>query len=242
MRTSARRCLTNHVHGGPYGRRLNPTCQLTLGRSEDPAFTIKTMIVQATWPGATLNDTLLQVTERLERKLHETPNLDYLRSYTSPGKTTIFVNVKGTIRAKEIPDIWYQDRKKVGDIKNTLPEGVVGPGFNDEFGDTYGIIYGFTADGFTHREVRDYVEDARSRLLQVPDVSKIDVVGAQDEKIYVEFSVEQLAGLGISRQALIVALQAQNSVTPAGLIETGDEKLLALVVFQGGGVRTGARG
>ena len=200
-----------------------------LGRSEDPAFTIKTMIVQATWPGATLNDTLLQVTERLERKLQETPNLDYLRSYTSPGKTTIFVNVKGTVRAKEIPDIWYQVRKKVGDIKNTLPEGVVGPGFNDEFGDTYGIIYGFTADGFTHRELRDYVEDARSRLLQVPDVSKIDVVGAQDEKIYVEFSVEQLAGLGISRQALIVALQAQNSVTPAGLIETGDEKLLIRV-------------
>ena len=137
--------------------------------------------------------------------------------------------MKGTVRAKEIPDIWYQVRKKVGDIKNTLPEGVVGPGFNDEFGDTYGIIYGFTADGFTHRELRDYVEDARSRLLQVPDVSKIDVVGAQDEKIYVEFSVEQLAGLGISRQALIVALQAQNSVTPAGLIETGDEKLLIRV-------------
>ncbi|RDI50514.1 multidrug efflux pump subunit AcrB [Microvirga subterranea] len=197
-----------------------------LGRSEDPAFTIKTMVVQALWPGATIDDTLLQVTERLERKLQETPNLDYLRSYTTAGQTTIFVNLKGETPAAQVPDIWYQVRKKVGDIRSMLPQGIVGPGFNDEFGDTYGIVYGFTADGFTHRELRDYVDDVRSRLLQVPDVSKIDVIGAQDERIYVEFSAAQLAGLGINRSALIAALQAQNAVTPAGVVQTGDEKIL----------------
>src|SRR4051794_34290877 len=168
---------------------------LRLGRSEDPSFTIRTMVVQAKWPGATVQDTLQQVTERLERKLQETPNLDYLRSFTSAGQSTVFVNLKGSTPNKAIPDIWYQVRKKIGDIRNTLPEGIVGPGFNDEFGDTYGIVYAFTAEGFSHRELKDHVEDVRSRLLQVPDVSKIDVVGAQDEKIYVEFSTEQMAGL-----------------------------------------------
>ena len=101
-----------------------------------------------------------------------------------------------------MPDIWYQVRKKVGDIRNTLPQGIVGPGFNDEFGDTYGIVYGFTADGFTDRELRDYVVDVRKQLLQLPDISKIDILGAQDERVYVEFSTEQLAGLGIDRSAL----------------------------------------
>jgi len=200
-----------------------------LGRNEDPAFTFRTMIVQAAWPGATLDETLKQVTERLERKLQETRNLDYLRSYTSPGRTTIFVNLKGSTPPSEVPDIWYQVRKNIGDIRRTLPDGVVGPGFNDDFGDTYGLIYGFTSDGFTHRELRDYVEDIRSRLLQAPDVSKIEILGAQDEQIYVEFSMPQLAGLGIDRAALIAALQAQNAVSPSGSLQTGDEKLLLRV-------------
>jgi multidrug efflux pump subunit AcrB len=197
-----------------------------LGRNEDPAFTFRTMIVQAAWPGATLDDTVNQVTERLERKLQETKGLDFLRSYTKPGLTTIFVNLKGSTSAREVPDIWYQVRKKIGDMRWTLPQGVVGPGFNDDFGDTYGLIYGFTADnGFSHRELRDYVEDMRSKLLQVPDVSKIEILGAQDEQIYVEFDTRQLAGLGIDRAALIAALQAQNAVIPAGAIQTGDEKI-----------------
>jgi multidrug efflux pump len=200
-----------------------------LGRNEDPAFIIKTMIVQAAWPGATMDDTLKQVTERLERTLQETPNLDFVRSFTRPGITTIFVNLKQATRGKEVPDIWYHVRKSVGDMRHTLPAGVVGPFFNDEFGDTYGIIYGFTADGFTHRELRDYVEDIRSRLLQVPDVSKVEVLGAQDEKIFVEFSIKQLAGLGIDRAALVSALQAQNIVIPSGTIQTGDEKLFLRV-------------
>ena len=194
---------------------------LRLGRSEDPDFTIKTMVVQAAWPGATVGDTLQQITDRLERKLQETPNLDYLKSYTTAGQATIFVYLKDSTPAAQVPDIWYQVRKKVGDIRHTLPQGIVGPGFNDEFGDTYGIVYGFTADGFTHRELRDHVDEVRKRLLQLPDISKIDVLGAQDERVYVEFSTEKLAGLGIDRAALIAALQAQNAVTPAGVVQTG---------------------
>jgi multidrug efflux pump len=196
-----------------------------LGRDEDPPFVIKTMVVQAAWPGATMDDTLLQVTDRLERTLQETPSLDYLRSYTSPGKTTIFVNLKGETTARQIPDIWYHVRKSIGDMRHTLPAGVVGPGFNDEFGDVFGIIYGVTADGFTHRELKDYAEDIRSRLMQVPDVAKIEILGAQDEKILVEFSVQQLAGLEIDRSALAAALAAQNIVSPSGILQTGNERL-----------------
>ena len=202
---------------------------LRLGRNEDPSFVIKTMVVQAAWPGATLNDTLQQVTERLERTLKETPSLDFLRSSTSPGRTTIFVNLKGSTPAGEVPDIWYHVRKSIADMRHTLPQGVVGPGFNDEFGDTFGIIYGFTADGFSQRELRDYVEDIRSQLLQVPDVSKIEILGAQDEKVYVEFSMHQLAGLGIDQKTLAAALQAQNIVRPAGEFQTANEKLLLRV-------------
>jgi multidrug efflux pump subunit AcrB len=200
-----------------------------LGRDEDPPFVIKTMVVTAAWPGATLDDTLQQVTDRLERTLQETPSLDYLRSETSPGLTTIFVNLKGSVRASEIPDIWYHVRKSVGDMRHTLPDGIVGPRFNDEFGDVFGIIYGVTVEGFTQRELRDYAEDIRSQLMQVPDVTKIELLGAQDEKIYVEFSVKQLAGLGIDRAALTAALAAQNIVQPAGIIQTGNEKLLLRV-------------
>jgi multidrug efflux pump subunit AcrB len=196
-----------------------------LGRSEDPSFVIKTMVVQAAWPGATAEETLKQVTERLERTLQETPRLDFLRSFTRAGVTTIFVNLQGNTPAKEVPDIWYHVRKSISDMRATLPLGVVGPGFNDEFGDTFGIIYGFTAEGFTHRELRDFVEDVRSEILHVPDVSKIEILGAQDEKIFVEFSVRQLASLGIDRSALIAALHAQNVVQPAGTIQTGDEAL-----------------
>jgi multidrug efflux pump len=196
-----------------------------LGRNEDPSFVIKTMVVQAAWPGASVDDMLKQVTERLERTLQETPHLDFLRSFTRAGVTTIFVNLKDSTGAREIPDIWYHVRKSIGDMRHTLPAGVVGPAFNDEFGDTFGIIYGFTADGFTHRELRDYVEDVRSKLLHVRDVSKIEILGAQDEKIFVEFSMQELASLGIDRSALIAALQAQNVVQPAGTIQTGNETL-----------------
>ena len=200
-----------------------------LGRNEDPAFTIKTMVVQAAWPGATVDEMVKQVTDRIEKKLQETPGLDFIRSYTTAGRTTVFVNLLGSTRSRDVPEIWYQVRKKISDIHDSFPKGVVGPGFNDEFGDTYGILYAFTADGFTPRQLRDYVESVRSRLLQIHDVSKIDIFGAQDEKIYVEFSARQLAGLKLDRQALITALQTQNAVTPAGVVQTADEKILVQV-------------
>ncbi len=196
-----------------------------LGRNEDPAFTFRTMIVAAGWPGATVEETLLQVTERLERTLQETPGLDTLRSYTVAGQTTIFVDLKDSTPPAEVPDKWYQVRKRIGDMRHTLPQGVVGPFLNDDFGDTFGIIYGFTADGFSQRELRDYVEDVRSRLLRVPDVSKVEILGAQDERIFIEFSTERLAGLGLNYPALVAALQAQNLVRPAGIVETGRERL-----------------
>lgn len=196
-----------------------------LGRNEDPAFIIKTMVVQAAWPGATVEETMKQVTERLERHLQETPHLDFLRSFTRAGVATVFVNLKGNANAKQVADTWYHVRKTIGDMRHTLPAGVIGPGFNDEFGDTFGIIYGFTSDGFTQRELRDRVEDIRSRLLLVPDVSKVELVGEQDEVIFVEFSTKELAALGIDRSALIAALQSQNIVRPAGTIQTGSESI-----------------
>ena len=200
-----------------------------LGRSEDPDFTVKTMVVGAEWPGATVEDTLEQISDRLERKLQETPSLDYVKSYTSAGRATIFVNLKDSTPPAEVPDIWYQVRKKVKDVEGTLPQGVVGPRFNDEFGDTYGIVYGFTANGFSDRELLDYVHDVRKQLLELPDISKIDILGPQDERVYVEFSQEKLAGLGIDRAKLIDALRSQNAVTPAGIVQTADEKILVRV-------------
>ena len=200
-----------------------------LGRSEDPDFTVKTMVVAASWPGATVEDTIEQITDRLERKLQETPNLDYVKSFTGAGRATIFVNLKDSTRPADVPDIWYQVRKKMRDIAGTLPQGVIGPDFNDEFGDTYGIVYGFTANGFTERELHDYVHDIRKQLLELPDISKIDILGAQDERVYVEFSHEKLSGLGIDRAALIAALKSQNAVTPAGVVQTADEKILVRV-------------
>jgi len=198
---------------------------LKLGRAEDPVFTTRTMIVQAAWPGATLEETLEQITERLERRLQETRFIDTVRSYTSPGVTTIFVDLKQSTPPEVVPDLWYEVRRNIGDMRGTLPQGVVGPGFNDDFGRTYGIIYGFTADGFSKRELRDYVEDVRSRLLQVPDVSKIEIIGAQDEQIFLEFSTEKLAGLGLDYSAIVRALQAQNLVRPAGVVQTAQERL-----------------
>ena len=203
---------------------------LRLGRSEDPDFTVKTMIVQSRLAGrASVGDTLEQITDRVERKLQETPGLDNLKSYTIPGQATIFVNLKDSTPPSLVPDIWYQVRKKMGDIRGTLPQGVIGPDFNDEFGDTYGIVYGFTANGFSHRELRDQVDEIRKQLLELPDISKIDILGAQDERVYVEFSHEKLSGLGIDRTALIAALRSQNAVTPAGVVQTADEKILVRV-------------
>ena len=200
-----------------------------LGRGEDPAFTFRTMVVSAAWPGATVEETLNQVTERLERTLQETDYLNRVRSYTTAGQTTIFVDLKQLTPPHKVPDIWYQVRKNIGDMRGSLPAGVIGPGFNDDFGSTFGIIYAFTADGFSFRELRDYVEAARSRLLHVPDVSKIEVLGAQDERIFIEFSTERLAALRLDYQTILASLQAQNLVRPAGTIQTGQERVFLRV-------------
>jgi len=200
-----------------------------LGRGEDPAFTFRTMVVSAAWPGATVEETLNQVTERLERTIQETDYLNRVRSYTTAGQTTIFVDLKQSTPPHKVPDIWYQVRKNIGDMRGSLPAGVIGPGFNDDFGSTFGIIYAFTADGFSFRELRDYVEAARSRLLHVPDVSKIEVLGAQEERIFIEFSTERLAALRLDYPTILAALQAQNLVRPAGTIQTGQERVFLRV-------------
>jgi len=199
---------------------------LHLGRNEDPEFTVKTMVVHTEWPGATQEETMQQVTDRIEKKLQDTPNLYYLKSYTVAGQSTIFVYLLESTPKKDVPDLWYQVRKKVGDIRQTLPQGIVGPFFNDEFGDTYGIIYGFMADGFSQRELRDYAEEARSRLLRVKDVGKAEFLGTQDERIYVEFSTQRLAELGMDRMELIQAIVTQNAVVPSGVIQTKNEAVL----------------
>ncbi len=198
---------------------------LKLGRDEDPPFTIRTMVVFAGWPGAAIDETLTQVTERLERTLQEVENLDYLESYTRAGRTTIFVHLDGSTYGRAVEDTWYQVRKRVADMRHELPQGVVGPGFDDEFGDTFGIIYGFTAAGFSMRELRDRVEDIRSELLLVEDVQQIELLGAQDEAVFIEFDAARLAGLGVTPAQLIQALEAQNLVRPAGVLRTGEENI-----------------
>ncbi len=196
-----------------------------LGREEDPPFTIKTMVIKTLWPGATASDTVSQVTDRIEKKLEELPYLDFLRSYTKPGESVVFVNLKDTVGAKSVPDLWYQVRKKIDDIRHTLPSGINGPLFNDEFGDTYSLIFALTADGFTHRELRDQAERVRAELLRVRDVAKVDMVGVQDEKIYLEFSTQQMAALGLDANALMQVLQAQNALVPSGTVDSGPERI-----------------
>ncbi len=196
-----------------------------LGQDEDPPFTVRTMVVRAYLPGATIDETMRELTDRIEKKLEETPYLDYLKSYTTPGEATIFVNLLSGTPQSEVPECWYQVRKKVGDISYTLPSETVGPYFDDEFGDTYGIIYAFTADGFTHRELKDYVEEIRKKLLSLQYVGKITTIGEQDEKYYVEFSPHRLAKLGISQNAVISAIQQQNALTPSGTVDTDSDKI-----------------
>ncbi|WP_046270974.1 efflux RND transporter permease subunit [Pseudomonas syringae] len=198
---------------------------MKLGREEDPSFTIKTMIIQTRWPGATVDETLEQVTDRIEKKLEELDSLDYVKSYTRPGESTVFVYLRDTTSAKAIPEIWYQVRKKVDDIRGQFPQGLQGPSFNDEFGDVYGSIYAFTADGFSMRQLRDYVEKVRADIRDVPGLGKVEMIGQQDEVVYLSFSTRKLAALGIDQSQVVQSLQSQNAVTPAGVIEAGPERI-----------------
>ncbi len=200
-----------------------------LGQGEDPEFTFKLMVVRTLWPGATAREVEQQVTERLEKKIQETPWFDYTTSYSRPGESMIFVTLKDFTPPKEVPNAWYQVRKKVSDIRHTLPDGVRGPFFNDEFGDTFGTIYAFTSDGYSFSEMRDYVDRVRDELLRVPDVSKIDLLGDQEEKIYVEISHRKLATLGVDPVQMFQVLAEQNSMVPAGSYETGDDRIFVRV-------------
>lgn len=196
-----------------------------LGREEDPSFTIKTMVIQARWPGATVDDTLLQVTDRIEKKLEELDSLDYVKSYTRPGEATVFVYLKDTTSGQAIPDIWYQVRKKINDIRGDFPQGLQGPAFNDEFGDVFGSVYAFTADGLSFRQLRDYVEKARLDIRSVENLGKVELIGAQSEVIYLNFSTRKLAALGIDQRQVLDSLRQQNAVTPSGVIEAGPERI-----------------
>lgn len=198
---------------------------MKLGRAEDPVFTIRTMLIRVIWPGGSLIETTNQVTERIERKVQEVPSVDAIRSFTRPGETTIFIDLKDTTPAKDVNNVWRDIRNRVGDIRHTMPRGVLGPFFNDDFGDTFGFIYGFVSDGFTHRELRDYVEDVRSKLLSVADVAKVEIIGAQDEEISVEFQHDRVAALGLDYPAIFNAIAAQNVVLPAGVVRTGAENV-----------------
>lgn len=198
---------------------------LNLGREEDPAFTIKTMVISARWPGASAEETTQQITDRIEKKLEELESLDYTRSITTPGETTIFVNLRDTTKAEDVSPTWTQIRNMIGDIQAQFPSGIVGPFFNDRFGDVYGNIYAFTADGLTQRQLRDYVEQARAKVLTVPNVGKVDIVGAQDEVVYLEFSPRKIAAYGINQQSVVTALQEQNAIVPSGVIEAGSERI-----------------
>jgi multidrug efflux pump subunit AcrB len=198
---------------------------LNLGREEDPSFTIKTMVIQTRWPGATMDETLEQVTDRIEKKLEELDSLDYVRSYTRPGESTVMIYLHDTTDAKAIPEIWYQVRKKIDDIRSQFPQGMQGPFFNDEFGDVYGSIYAFTADGFSMRQLRDYVEQVRTEIREVPGLGKVEMIGQQDEVLYLNFSTRKLAALGLDQRQVVQSLQSQNAVTPAGVIEAGPERI-----------------
>jgi multidrug efflux pump subunit AcrB len=196
-----------------------------LGRDEDPPFTIKTMIVRAYWPGATAEETARQVTERLEKTLQSLQYLDYIASYSKPGEATLMVNLKDSTPPGVVPDQWYQVRKKIGDMRQTLPLGTQGPFFNDDFGDVYAMVYAFTTDGFSYRELRDSVESVRSELLRVPNVGKVDLVGVQNEVVYIDFSTREIAGRGIDPNVLAEVLRSQNAVLASGVMETSREHI-----------------
>src|SRR6185436_13197549 len=196
-----------------------------LGRGEDPPFTIKQMVVSAAWTGATSREMELQVTDKLETKLQELPYFYNVQRYTKPGETVIYVSLRDDAPPAKVPELWYQVRKKIGDIRGSLPQGVAGPFFNDEYGDTYSLIWAFEADGFSDAEVKAMVKEARLRLLRVPDVTKADLFGVQDEKIYIEFSHARLAMLGVPVDQILDVVRKQNAIAASGTIETRGERM-----------------
>jgi multidrug efflux pump subunit AcrB len=203
-----------------------------LGQDEDPPFTFRAMVVQAFWPGASAQQMAEQVTDKIEKSLQEVPYADVIRSYTKPGESLTILQLKDSSPPKEVPNSWYQARKRVGDIRNTLPAGVIGPVFNDDFGDVYGSIFALRSDGFSREETRQFAERVRQKLLRVPDVAKVEIFGAQAEKVFVEISQKRLAQLGLDMNQVIAQLGAQNAVEGAGVLNAGTENLQVRVAGQ----------
>ncbi|WP_423179807.1 efflux RND transporter permease subunit [Stenotrophomonas sp. CASM110] len=203
-----------------------------LGQSEDPPFTFKAMVVRTLWPGATAEQVSRQVTEPIEKALMNTGEYEFIRSYSRPGESQVIFMARDSLRSKQIPDLWYQVRKRVGDIRATLPREIVGPFFNDEFGDTYGNIYALTGKGFDYAVMRDYADRIQLELQRVPDVGKIDLVGLQDEKVWIELSNTRLATLGVSMQQVQQALADQNAITGTSFFETATDRVQLRVTGQ----------
>jgi len=203
-----------------------------LGQSEDPPFTFKAMVVRTLWPGATAEQVSRQVTEPIEKALMNTGEYEFIRSYSRPGESQVIFMARDSLRSRQIPDLWYQVRKRVGDIRATLPREIVGPFFNDEFGDTYGNIYALTGKGFDYAVMRDYADRIQLELQRVPDVGKIDLVGLQDEKVWIELSNTRLATLGVSMQQVQQALADQNAVTGTSFFETATDRVQLRVTGQ----------
>jgi multidrug efflux pump subunit AcrB len=197
----------------------------TLGRAEDPAFTIKTMIVQAAWPGATAEQIQLQVAEPMEKRLQELPQLDYVKTYSRPGVTVLQVQLKDATRGRDVADTWYQVRKKLNDTRGSFPAGVQGPFFNDEYGDVYVAVYMLSGDGLSSADMKRYGEAAQKTLLRVKDVAKVQLFGVTEDKIFVEFSTRKLATLGLTPQAIFDTVAKQNAVSATGAVETGADKV-----------------
>jgi multidrug efflux pump len=198
---------------------------LQMGRAEDPSFTIKTGVVTAYWPGATSEEIQRQVAEEVEDKLRETPYLDFLQTYCLPDRMQTLVQLKDSTPPKQVADIWYQIRKKLGDIQPRMPQGVIGPYVNDEYGDVYSAIYAIQGDDFNYSDLKRLAEDARKRLLRIPGVEKVDIIGDQDERIYIEFSHRKLATLGVSPQQIFESVQKQNILMPSGSIDTLSDRV-----------------
>ncbi|WP_433853736.1 efflux RND transporter permease subunit [Stenotrophomonas nitritireducens] len=203
-----------------------------LGQSEDPPFTFKAMVVQTAWPGATAEQVSRQVTEPIEKALMNTGQFEFIQSYSRPGESQVIFMARDSMRSKDVPELFYQVRKKVGDIRSQLPAEVVGPFFNDEFGDTFGNIYALTGKGFDYALMRDYADRIQLELQRVADVGKVDLLGLQDEKVWIELSNTKLATLGISMQQVQQALADQNAVTPASWFETASDRVQLRVTGQ----------
>ena len=197
----------------------------SLGRAEDPSFTIKVAVVTAIWPGATAADMQLQVADPIEKKLQELPYFDKVTTYTKPAFTAMQVAFKDNTPAREVPELFYQLRKKISDIKNDLPAGLIGPSINDEYGDVDSILYMLTAKGADYAQMKKVAEALRQRLLKVKDVTKVNLYGTQDEKVFIEFSNAKLATLGITTDQIFQSLARQNAVVPAGIVETAAQRV-----------------